>query len=306
MASSTDLERMKEELKATYPVMTHTDELRVALLEEDAWALYKAICRADKKTMPLRRYFFAELGDKARSDRRGHLLGLREWAKLFWEKIASEQLPLSTAYKLALESKSLGFEKGISSAEACAQVWEAYNSDGHVMSSPTGRVYRKRPGVVRVDASPVNSNDEDWNPDVSDSKKFHAQLRLLTTKFIDARLEGLDPSIKKDLSRDFEYELRVCYEDLLAKIQRHRKDLKQDDSDVSFSEVRQACECLDIPVPKRGEEVDMLDARTRYRKLAARFHPDRNGGDHKLVRQYQAVNEAWQIIQRYMEGLEEK
>jgi curved DNA-binding protein CbpA len=45
----------------------------------------------------------------------------------------------------------------------------------------------------------------------------------------------------------------------------------------------------------------MVEAKKRYRKLSARYHPDKTGGDERLTAQYRAVQESWKTIEQWNE-----
>ena len=133
---------------------------------------------------------------------------------------------------------------------------------------------------------------------------FYASIKALTDTFVNVRLEGIEPDIRKGLVQDFEYEVRASYEDLLKKIRNLRRDVNPSDPEViTITAIRRACETLGISRPRGRYKVDIKRARSVYKRLAARYHPDRNNGSDKLVKQYHAVNEAWEIVKLWNEQM---
>lgn len=301
MATSTRYDQEKKNLQEMYE-RSSVSQLEIAKQESVVWDLFKSLLTADRKTAPRREIYFKDtFGDGYRPGVRLNLLSLREWSTFYWDKI-DRGLALMAGYRLAKEAKKLGMDEGLTYKDACERVWKRYTDEGKPSTNSriSGSFYKKKPKV----AADEFADSKNFDPDVKNSKRFRSYLRTLTKNFVYARLEGVDESIRSEVTRDFEYDIRVAYEDLLRRIYKLRKEFQFDVADmISNDDVRQACECLDVPVPSPGDPVDVLVARPRFKKLAGQFHPDRHKGDDRFVRQYNAVVEAWDIIQEYNRGL---
>ena len=298
MASSTLYEAKKEELRLMYK-RKDVSQKSLAIQELAVWNQYKALVSGDGSRLPQKRdHFFAENFPMPFSlvSVRLSMLRLGEWATFFWEKTESG-LRVRKAYELSLKAKKFGLDAGVSYSEASHHVWEEYQASGKKIGRP--RVY---------DGKSVGDTGEygkSFDPDVSNSRRFKAALKKLTAYFVHSRLEDLESSVQQELIDEFEYEVRVSYEDLLKKIVKHRKYMKEDAAKtLSMGAVRRACECLDLPSPKNGVSIDIAFARSRFKKLASRFHPDKTGNNPKLTRQFHDINDAWEVIQKYNECLE--
>lgn len=279
----------------------------LAIIERRAWVLEKLEYQERGDRVPLREKWFESIGANAQITAmvRSNLLAAGEWVSPLWDMVHESKIPLRPAYKLSLKAKKISQSKSIELSDALNEVIaDYYCEDTYEAKGPKGiPVRRRRPQIKEVPIEVVDPKE--WDPDVDDSKKFRALLHTLTKTFVDNRLSVLEDSVRKDLIRDFEFEIRVIYEDLLKKINTHRRDLGMSLDIITFGTARQACEVLGVVVPKKGWRVDAIAARRAHRKLAAQYHPDRNGGSDRLVAQYQAVNEAWEVIQNYNEQLEE-
>lgn len=307
MASSKELERLKNTLRIRYNDKPAAQK-ELAVLEQRIWKMQKTIWKSmGVQVSRKEKYFSREFSVKGGpvSDR-ANLLSTGAFGEFFWDLAAKERLPIRVGYKLARKARDLDFENSLGVVKACEAVWREYTKGTYQARTATGGITRRKKPRPPPEELPEFSDPEKWDPNISESKRFRGALRTLTEGFVHARLEGIDESIQHDIIRDFEFEVRVAYEDLLKKVNKYRSELKMDAlTEVSSSEIRQACECLGVSPPKRGAELDMLQARTKYRKLAAQFHPDRAGKDPKIVRQYHAINEAWEIVQNYMQQFEE-
>lgn len=228
-----------------------------------------------------------------------------DWVNPLWERIdGQEKMPLSTATKLLKKAKAFAAETGRPNAEILQEVLDEYDDDENTILStlPDGRTFRKKKPTVKVDAP--KQNGREWEVDVDNAKKLWVLLETILQKFLTTRIGSLDQSVRDDLSKDFMFQVRAVYEDVMKEVNRHRKDIKREAIiRVGAYKLRQACEALGVPVPKPGDPVNMQEAKVRYRRLAARFHPDRNAGQDSMIKQYHAVNEALETIKMYTENL---
>jgi hypothetical protein len=297
------VEELILELLEEYEKDIPTNQYKIAKLERKVWSFY-SINRRDKgdKT-PLRRsQWFVEIGAKNTYGpaKRAGILLMGDLAKPLWDAIAVRKMPLATAYVLGKKAKG--------DPTKLKEFLEEYFSDKYIdYPNKDGYIHRRRPPKKpkskKTKPSIPEINPEDLRAD--NARMFYASIKALTDTFVNVRLEGIEPDVRRGLVEDFEYEVRVTYEDLLKKIRNLRRDFTPSDTDtITVTAIRNACETLGISRPRGRHKVDIKRARSVYKRLAARYHPDRNNGSDKLVKQYHAVNEAWEVVELWNEQME--
>lgn len=295
------LQNLLDEYRRTASSLTEKEK---AILERRIWVEVK-------KTQKYRRYSdWVKDSDVGLSiykcQNRMAMINSGDWINPLWERIDGEsKMPLSTAVKLLKKAKAAAAETGRSGAEVLQEVLDEYDNDEDTIVSTLadGRVFRKKKPKTKIEEPRLNGHE--WEVDVENAKKLWALLDTVMGKFLKSRLKGLDQSVREDLTKDFIFQIRAVYEDLMKEVTRHRKDLKREAIiRIGAYKLRQACEALGVPTPKPGDPVNIQEAKVRYRRLAARFHPDRNAGQENMIKQYHAVNEALETIKMYMENID--
>jgi hypothetical protein len=274
------------------------NEKERAALERHLWAVARTTF---DKVAPKRRDWFKEALDiQGRDcDLRSQLINHGEWFDVVWVRILEHGLPLTTAAQLARDTKRLGTEEGLSYPDALVRVLKEYDSREFETVTADGKRFRK--GAPNSKRRPPKENMDGFlDFDSKSTKKFRSAMRAMVTQHIEARLPDIDRSIQQELLRDFHYGLRVLLKDLGIEVNRHHKRLlaKKESERPSWRRFQTACEVLGAAAtPKSTPTREEL--RKRYRERAAKHHPDRNNGEERYVKQYHAVNQAWDIIKDY-------
>lgn len=275
------------------------NEKELALFERRLWKAAKGTF--DGKSPRQRDWLAAEFGGPLYDYiQRSRLINFGDWVDPLWECIVHQSMPTATAVRLGRKAKSLAAHKGLSNAEALSMVTEDYEHAGYLSVNVDGKKFRRRKPKTHT-RKPQKNLDGFLDFDVNDTKKFNSALRAMISQFIDVRLKGVEPSIKNDLVTDFFYCLRVLKEDLMRDVKRLRTEQKKmvESERPSFWRFKRACEVLGVEPGSPTKPPNFADIRKRYRDKAARFHPDRNNGDEQYVKQYHAVNRAWELIKTY-------
>lgn len=275
------------------------NEKELALLEYTLWEAAKETF--DGPAPERQRWFRERFGGHNHSyDQRSRVLSFGDWADPLWERVLHQNMAVATATKLGQKAKTLSEDKGLSNTEALSMVFEDYEHSGYLVTNANGKKYRRTRPKARV-RKPQKNLTGFLDFDVDNTRKFTTTMRAMVSQFIEGRLEGIAPSIKNELVTNFYYCLRILQEDLMRDIKRLRgvqKKLSEPEK-PSFYRFKRACEVLGVSVPSPIKLPNLRNLKKRYWSRAARFHPDRNNGDEQYVKQYHAVNKAWEIIKSY-------
>lgn len=292
MRAKQEFERIRDEYLRTRDDLTEKEK---AELEKLLWSLHEERAGDRGHRHP---WYTREFGGGggAQFDDRCHLISLGDWVDPLWDEIDKNHMPLTTAIRLARSAKRRALERRVSNKTALQEVLGEYLK-GFLRELPDGkwvRVPKPKAKVVR------EGSDKNRHP-ITDAKQLRATIDAIMAEYLDRQLKDVDESVKLDLLKDFTFGLRALYEDLSQAVQKQRR-LMRDGSflqAVSWNRFRNACEVLGVHVTKT-KQPDLEDLRKRYRKLAAQFHPDRNNGAENMVKQYHAVNEAWECVKDYL------
>lgn len=290
---SKKLEHLKDVYLQTRELL---NEKELAALERRIWILLKSV--EPRKFRNRCKWFSSTFGGPNYGYKfRSILYSYESWGDPLWERVLHRKMLVRTAVVLGRRAKRKSTLESISITRALEYVLEEYDGTGHVVVRD-GHIYRsKHPNAV------IRKNRDGEctsGYDVSSYKRFKDTVIMLTEEFLESRLGGIPTSIAEEMNEDFMYGLRVLFEDMIKKVSKLRADKKRLDEvlKISWHKYRSACGVLGIIVRKQ-KPLAYESLKKRYRTRAARFHPDRNSGDEKYVKQYHAVNEAWEIIKAY-------
>jgi hypothetical protein len=270
-----------------------------------------------KKTSSFREWAIANIGEGyGVAESHNRLLNFGTWVDPLWVEV-EQGLPVSRAVLLGREAVSRARTSRITEAEALLEVLKEFKDPATRRVSKTskgGVTYKsreiKKPTKPRKKAEDVDlSGVYVGKYDATNGRELWSAICSMAAAFVKIRAVNVDASIKKRLTKDFAFGLRVVYEDFQRDLEKHNKRARLEAENLEYisrDALRLACRVLQISTPKVGDPVDMKAARSRYKTLAGRFHPDRNNGDEKFVKQYHAVNEAWKAIKLYMESYDAK
>ncbi len=271
------------------PDITERDR---ALIERDIWEyMHGAVVRVHG--VHARTPWLAGLlGQKAAAvSVRSRLLGHGSAADSLWERILLGTMTLRRAAEMAAEMRNTG--------ASLASLLAAYDSLPCTRVLPNGQVVRAT-SSTRLPRSPAQQTAASAPSLVGkNTKVFWKSIRAQLAAHFAPRLEGLDPMATERVWTDFERELQVLVEGFTRKVK--NLNMQRSGPGVTRRQVLDACEILGVDPPEPGAAIDLVEARKRQRAQAKVYHPDSNKGDHAMRAQFEAVNEAYQLLERYAE-----
>lgn len=304
---------------------TLTSHKERASLEETIWVkFYASRSTASGEKKPLRRQVLAELLGVPQSS-----IDLRSQffhcdppvADLIWDLLDNKSLPLHTAVKTlrtaVRRSRTNGEPLFNSLAGLISSMNPKDNSHGHTVHLSTGRVFfRKNRGSLKPDDPPL-VKDSPKDPEILNSNEttndpnVWMSIRKLLSQDIERRMSGMDKTVSDALWHDIDIELKVFIDSLQSKIYRvKRREVSGQGATIaalSRAKIMYACRTLHMDPPdKHGKPIDMQFARRMKRKLGALYHPDNHGGSDAERPRYEAVMQAYDILEQYMSTLEER
>ena len=216
-----------------------------------------------------------------------HLAG--EAAEPLWVRIENG-MPLGTAVKILKEAKQnrdlIGYDKAVD--EALAK-----------------RGYRVERAVklVEKEEAPAAPAPES----ITTSRALFNSLTDTLTHYLQKQLSSVPEQDRELLIEEFE-------RDISSVIQLHgakwrRMALKQREQQmVTRAEFHQALLTLHMDPPKHGTKLPQLltQANKQKRTLARMYHPDLHGGRDETRPQYEAVIEAFLVVQQYVQENENR
>lgn len=132
-------------------------------------------------------------------------------------------------------------------------------------------------------------------------KEFHHRLRKSLLAYMQPRLGSLPEHDREKLVDDFERDIKALIAQHGAKWQKLARVLTEQKR-VSRQKFVNALRTLHMDPPRRGSPLEPLVAQANKQKrtLARLYHPDSHGGSEHTRAQYQAVLDAFLIIEQYV------
>lgn len=284
----------EDELMGLYVATPSRPERELAIAERELWADFVRETKRSGSQLPSRREWFRDKFGVTciETDRRSRILKRGSLADPVWDLLDAGRVSMDSACNVLVEAESspdpvahvLAFCKGRLRPE------EGF----HEVKTASGKVMvRKLP--KKASFSDPAPDDE---VDTSTAKRVTAAIMVLAERFLESRLDGLeDYGIRRTISDEFKFAVRVACDDLVKGTAKIRSQGHPAARRVS---IRESFEVLGVRPPrKKVSDDDRSRAKLAYRKLAGRYHPDRNPGDEGAAVQYKAVNRAWDAIQSH-------
>lgn len=253
----------------------------LAKLERKIWEAKKASCEGHA---PVYRNWMVEQfgGYSSHYEKRQKILNLGDWSSLVWAEVDSGRLSLGKASDLIDQAKAMSLEKDIPKAKAFTDLVAA--------NAPNAR---KKPTKLKV----------------SSAREFGFSVRRLAEAYVNRKLGGVEESIRQELTTDFMAQVKVLCSELSVTVRKYKDEAEAEAGKAkerTWREYKDACAVLGLLAHRTPLPVE--EVKKRFRRLASRFHPDKNdNGDAELMlKQYQAVCEAYETIKDYMRGLNDK
>lgn len=215
-----------------------------------------------------------------------------------WDRIESG-MAYASVMNISREARKLRDEQKLDIHQAIDMLLKKYDeADAVTLTSPNGRTFRR----------PLQKNKKqkvtEQTTEKQFSQEFARQIRKLTDEFASNTLEGVDEYHAMKTKQEFVDWVNAGIKDFLHKINNLKKDAKKQKlAKIGALKFSQACEILGIN-GKYGKPIDLLQVKKRTHERARRLHPDANNGNDAMIQEYQAVMEAREILESYMEHLQ--
>jgi hypothetical protein len=213
---------------------------------------------------------------------RVRLLGVGNDADPLWDLIDRGVILHGTAVTALRHAESMGGSRSAAVMKVAAAVLKAYDDTRYTRSIHGKKYVVRLPPIVDIATRP-----------------FNQQLRTMCMEYVDSRLGELPEIDRQSVRDEFLYGLRMLLDEVdnnIRRRQRAKKTSSEVKDIVAQNQIRDACDVLGVTY---GPVIDMKAANKRFRKLAAQFHPDRVGDNPDMVKQYQALTEAWEILREF-------
>lgn len=256
------------------------DHLQVALYEQELWTAFGLTA---PRPLPRRHTWLSDTmgASSGASEIRQALLRKGGKDSPVWRALAEEQLSISAAHRAHLLAVRQRGSYLTNLERAIDQFTENAYVDARGPRVPM-------PVTGKKTAAPNEAG-----------KRLKADLRERLTAYVHERAGGkLESWEVEELVTTTTLELDVVLTSLFARVH-HRRQAAP--SAVSRGELVRACEQLGMPAPPATGQVDMADAKKRFKRLSVRLHPDRNP-DGSTEETFDAVQRAWSVLVQHQES----
>lgn len=284
-----------EELSSLYNVqMTEHERAR---LEAQIWGLVPS---SERSKGGIGGYFRRKFNIPGYAITNRHQLHLEgEVVAPLWDRI-HQGMPIHTAMLILRDSRRSSQATGISLADEIKRHLEKHDNLGIAVQTSTGKVFRRNPAARATRAESVESELPRATQEVSEAKNLWAKMRTMVSEYLDARLEGCDPSDIDDTKRRVEADLNVVISDMQDAVRRAVRG-RVDVESVTRRQVVDACRALGMDPPSPGKPVDEKKAKQQRKLYSRQYHPDVHGGSEETRHLFQAVNDSYKVLERYNE-----
>lgn len=278
------LARLTEEYKDKRSGLTDREK---AQLESDIWYVHSEIHgKGVSKIMERRDWFPHQFGGKpSEYADRSNLLGGGLAVDVLWSKLQNG-MSIRTAlyiFRRARNRRRMG--EGDLDVLITEELGRHEDKKG---AKPLAPFVRKAKAATPL----VNAQD------------YFQRVRVLSEEFADMKLVAIDPYLAEQAKQEFLDWMKEGYESLLTKAIKLRREGKNERlSKIGQTRFVQACEVLGVTA-KFGQPIDIQRAKKNKFKRARELHPDSNSGSHASQEEYQAVIEAYEVLEDYTRQLE--
>ncbi len=155
--------------------------------------------------------------------------------------------------------------------------------------------------ATEPEAPPAEPSSDFVAPEPSvGPREFWARLRQVVTEHMRPRLEFLPEHERDRLLDDFERDVQAVFAQHNTKWQKTSRHL-EDQRRVSRHRFINALRVLHMDPPRRNAPLGpvLTQANKQKRTLARLYHPDSHGGSEHTRAQYQAVLDAYLVVEQY-------
>jgi hypothetical protein len=302
-----DTKQRLEAIKARWLGRTCTERER-ADLEEEAWELSLQLPELHG---PRGRAGFLSRWLGQPSDLPAARNALRRGgtdAQALWDRVQTAQppMPLRTAHRLwRVACARTAGARSVPRSQAVAAVLVEY--DRLTPTMVNGQLVRKQPHgrmpptLDGLGAS-VAPRLTKPGPEVKHTQLWQ-HIRQCVAELIRRRLPlNLDATVQQQLLQDFDGELNGLFDSLRARLSR-LQNTEALFTAITRKQLSAACTALMMDAPPPHKPVPIGVARKQRNRLVRHYHPDRHGGSEAMRPQYEAVVEAYALVERYNQQL---
>lgn len=266
----------------------------LAEYEHQLWSLY--VLNIPKGSRPQRRDWLKEEfgGTNYDYEIRATLLAAGVNADVLWGRIR-QGMPLRTALRLFREAKKLSVSSNVTLFDALNKQLQDYDSLSAVSVTLDGRVIKRKEIGAKPSSKPVEFP--------SNIKLLKQNVRALIDKYLES-FADLDSFRLKEIRK----EAIEWIEDGLDTFNRKLYKLKSDDKEEQLIKIgktrfTQAVEILGLSPSQYifGKPIPLKNAKRSFFKRIGPLHPDKNEGSREKEQEYQAVIDAYRLLEQYAE-----
>ena len=272
--------------------------LRKAQIEDALWELLEPV-----KRPPFRgkaNYIKHLLGGSSRQIReRAYLMRADETAEL-WRRIENEGMLTTTATRLHREARANAERHRIPLGDALYLVLQEYDKLP-TRKAPGGRTIRQRnpSKLSRTKQKQIKNERRKAAKIRRNGEAFWMELRDTLREYITAQLPDGETIEIEPVWRALEADLKVVIDDFQARLYRLRREQREALEPVKRRKLCTACQILHLDPPTKNKPLNMTEVRRQKRVLARAYHPDAHGGDDSMRAQYEAVLDAYRVIEQW-------
>jgi hypothetical protein len=204
---------------------------------------------------------------------------------LLWASIQAGT-SLRVAVILHRAAKELATTAGIAYHDAMMRVL-AERANG----APAESTRPKRKRVKAAKVKPETSRDG-WKA-----------IRYHLAQLVGERLKDADPAFAESIHEEFIKDAQVLcsvYQNRIKRVIELTRGTRSHVESLTLDTLNDALLTLaHDPLPRLGLPVDRVQLKKSYRSLVKQFHPDSNGGNDVLRANFEAVQNAYNIVEEY-------
>jgi hypothetical protein len=303
-----DIKKLVAQYKESFSSMT---EKKRAEEERDLYLLANPNGRDGKGGK--REWLAAYVGGATQHfEQRAMLLTAGPWVNPLWEMF-DKDTSRSTIIQLFRNARNTMVRKQIPGEEALKITLDEYNNRGHEARTSSGKTYRRMSPLEKQRSSPPSPMKDmsiEMDMDASQnrrSKQFFSQMTALSDEFVRTslvRVSGIDELTIKIAKDEFTSFIQEACNDFRRRVYVMRSASKKDHvraARITREKLREAAEVLGISIVW-DQDIDLRKAKKIMFRRCAQLHPDHSNTSDEQKAEYRAVVEAYNIIERYMEG----
>lgn len=229
---------------------------------------------------------------------------------ILWDRVDKEQMLVRSAVEIHRRALQASFNGSIPYHQALKAILAEYDAGAPTVLA-SGKVFRKGLKPREKDVRPSKVKEVKAKPDPKASVPspnsargtWHA-IRQAMVQMLNERLSECDETFANSIREEFLLELQaLCtvYQNRIQRVAATARGTRRDAPSMALDDVNEALMTLSHdPIGRLGDHVDSNQLKKSYRNLVKRYHPDQNGGNDVLRRNFEAVQQAHRLIEDYV------